>query len=391
MRNVIVLGLAQLLAACGQVVTVLLGGLVGAALAPDLRLATLPVTAATLGIAAATLPCGWLMGWLGRRATFVIGAGWAAAGAGFAALAIGASSFWLYCAACAVVGSNLAFTAQYRYAAAESVPPALVSRAVSWVMLGTIVAAAVSPWMTVAARDWLGPEYLGSYLLLGAVFAAGSLVLLAYREPRPAVEQSTDAPSRPWREIAAQPEFRVAVSAAAAAYGVMALVMTATPVSMHSMDGHSVEATAAVLQSHVLAMYLPSLVSGLLVARLGVLPMLAIGLAAEAACALFASLGHGVGHYWIALVALGLGWNLLFVGGTTLLTRTYRPSERYRVQALNDFVMFGVMATGSLLAGVLVNTVGWARLNQLTLVALAALGWALIDLSRRPPGARAPA
>jgi MFS family permease len=384
MRNVLVLGLAQLFASCGQVVTVLLGGLVGAALAPDPRLVTVPVMSATVGIAAATLPAGWLMQRFGRRPIFM-GAGlWAAAGCLLAAQAIQAGDFWWYCAGCAVVGSNTAFVAQYRFAASESVEPHQVGRAVSLVMLGVVGSALLGPWLVVLARGWTGAEFAGSYFALAAVYFLGIATLTAYREvPSPPQEQT--GPARPLSEIARQPEFRVAVGAAAVAYGVMSLIMTATPVSMHTMHGHSVEDTTLVLQSHVLAMYLPSLASGYLVARLGIIRMTVVGLLAEGSCAAIASLGHGVVHYWAGLVALGVGWNLLFVAGTTLLTRTYRPAERFRVQALNDFLMFGVMGSVSMLAGVLINLVGWERLNQISLVPLAALAVASYALARRPP------
>ena len=376
MRNVIILGVAQFFAACGQVVTVLLGGLVGAALAPDPWLATVPVTFTTLGIALATLPAGWLMQRLGRRGVF-LGAGIGAAlGSFLTALAVQAGDFWLFCAGCAAIGTNTAFNAQYRFAAAESVAPHEVSRAVSLIMLGVVGSALFSPWLVVLARDWTDAEFAGSFLALGVVYLLGVATLLAYQEA-PAPPAAQTGPARALGEIARQPDFRIAVGAAAVAYGVMSLIMTATPVSMHTLHGHSVEDTTLVLQSHVLAMYLPSLVSGYLVARLGATRMIWAGLLAEGSCAAFAGLGHDVVHYWAGLVALGAGWNLLFVAGTTLLTRTYRPEERYRVQSLNDFLMFGVMGAVSMLAGVLINLVGWERLNQLSLLPLAVLAGTL--------------
>jgi MFS family permease len=382
MRNVLVLGFAQLFASCGQVVTVLLGGLVGAALAPDPRMATVPVMFAALGIALGTLPAGALMQRFGRRKVF-IGAGIGAAlGSLLTALAIQRSDFWLYCAGCAVIGSNTAFIAQYRFAAAESVAEHEVGRAVSLIMLGTVGSALLGPWLVVLARNEAGAEFAGSYIALAAVYVLGVAMLMAYREA-PVSQLDKSEPARPLRTIARQPDFRIAVGAAAVAFGVMSLIMTATPVSMHLVHGHKIEDITLVLQSHVLAMYLPSLISGFLIARLGITAMLAIGVLAEASCALFASLGYGVMHYWAGLVALGVGWNMLFVAGTTLLTRTYRPAERYRVQSINDFLMFGVMGAVSLLAGVLVNVIGWERLNQLSLLPLAGLAVALWPMRGR--------
>ena len=193
------------------------------------------------------------------------------------------------------------------------------------------------------------------------------------------------------RQIARQPAFVLAVMAAAIGYGTMALIMTATPLSMHVVDGHSIEQTALVIQGHVLAMYLPSLLSGWLVARLGVQRMMLTGAACEALCIGLAAAGHAVPHYGVALVLLGVGWNLLFVAGTTELTRAYRPAERFRVQAVNDFLMFGVMAAASLLAGLLITAVGWQVMNLLALGPLLLLGLAIALLGRRAAGAVAPA
>lgn len=372
MRNVLILAIAQFFGSCGQVVTVLLAGILGGDLAPDPRLATVPLTAATLGIAAATLPAGFLMQRFGRKPVFIGAALWPALGALLAATAIALESFLLFCVATAIMGSQLAFIVQYRFAAAESVAPHQVSRAVSWIMLGTVGAGLVAPWLVIALRGAVGPEFVGSYLALAAIYCLGAVTLLRYREVVPAVQAGEEG-ARPLKTIARNPDFRIAVAAAAVAYGVMSLIMTATPLSMHHLDGHSVEDTTLVLQSHTLAMYLPSLVSGVLVGWLGIRRMMLLGLATEAACIAVASLGHEVMHYWAGLVALGVGWNLLFVAGTTLLTHTYRPAERYRVQTVNDFLMFGVMGSVSMLAGVLINTVGWAALNQMALVPLVIL------------------
>jgi MFS family permease len=383
------LGIAQFLGSFGQVTMVVLAGIIGALLAPDARLATLPVTSSVIGVAIATVPAALSMARFGRRRVFMTGAFLAAAGCLVAAAAITGGNFWLYCAANTLIGANLAFTAQFRFAAAESVPATMVSRAVAWIMLGTVAAAAVAPRLVVAVRFLGGVEYVASFLLLAGVYSLSAITLLRLREPTPSGAQD-DTPARPLGEIAAQPAFRIAVLAAAVGYGVMALIMTATPLSMHVHEGHSVEATALVIQGHVLAMYLPSLVSGWLVARLGVMRMLAMGALCEAACVVFALSGRDVMHYASAMITLGVGWNLLFVAGTTLLTRSYRPSERFRVQACNEFVMFGVMAAASLLAGVLINTVGWQIMNLLALAPLVLLVSAALLFSRgiaqRRPG-----
>lgn len=384
MRNVIVLAIAQFFGAFSQVVTVLLAGLVGAALAPDPALATVPVAAAVIGIATATVPVGLALQRWGRRRVFLLGSLWACSGALLAAWALQSHDFVAYTAATFVVGSNLAVTAQYRFAAAEGVPPEAAGRAVTAVMLGTLGAAIFSPWLAVASSHLLGAEFTGSYLALAAVFLMNFASLTAYRDvPRDSRIASGSGLSL--SHIARQPAFLVAASAAAVAYGVMALLMTATPISMHVHDGHSVSETTLVLQSHVIGMYAPSFVTGILVERMGVPAMMGGGLLANAACAALALSGQNVAHYWAALTLLGVGWNLLFVAATTLLTRTYRSSERFHAQALNDFLMFGTMAMTSFAAGPLLQHLGWRGVVAiaLMLVAALALGLAGIGLRRR--------
>jgi predicted MFS family arabinose efflux permease len=372
MRNVVTLAVAGFFAAFGQVTMVVLAGIIGALLAPDARLATLPVTSGVLGVALATAPAALAMARFGRKRVFMAGAVLASFGCLLASIAIGTAAFWLYCLANLMIGSNLAFTAQFRFAAAESVTADRVSRVVAWVMLGTLAAAAVAPRLVVAVRDAAEVEYVASFWLLAAVYLTSAAVLMRFRNTQ-VHQDSSDQAARPLREIAAQPAFQLAILSAAIGYGVMALIMTATPLSMHIQQGHSVESTALVIQGHVIAMYLPSLVSGWLVARLGVLRMLLLGAACQTVCVGFALAGAEIMHYGGAMILLGVGWNLLFVAGTTLLTRSYIPAERFRAQALNESVIFSVMALASLLAGVLISALGWTRMNLLALIPLVGL------------------
>lgn len=381
MHTVRILALAQFFGAFGQVATVLLAGLVGTALAPDPALATLPVGTAVIGVAAATLPVGTALARWGRRPVLLAGAATSMAGSLLGAWALALHDFALYCVATLVVGANLAFTAQYRFAAAEAVPAADAGRAVTRVMLGTLAAAVVSPWLVVASRRWAGAEYAGSYLVLAGVFALNFLALLPYRDTAPA--SAPAGGGRPLGVILRQPPVRVAMAAAAIAYGVMALLMTATPISMHVYHGHSVEDTAFVLQSHVIGMYAPSFVTGALVARFGVTALLGAGVGANALCAVIALADEGLAGYWSSLTLLGVGWNLLFVAATALLAANYRPDERFRVQAANDFAMFGTMAVASVGAGPLLTVMGWRGLNVLALVLLGLL-LALVVAGRRP-------
>ncbi len=373
MRNVFILGSAQFFGAFGQVTMVVLAGIVGAELSPDPRFATLPVACAVLGLAGTTIPAAMSMQRFGRRPVFIAGMLIAICGTLLAAFAIESRQFWLFCAGTAMMGSNNAFIAQFRFAAAESVGDALASRAIAWVMLGTVGAAIVAPQLLIAVRGWSDTEYVASFVLLAAIYGLGAAMLTRLSVPPATAVRTDDARPRPFRKIALQPAFALAVLSAAVGYGTMALIMTATPVNMHVVDGLSVESTALVIQGHVLAMYLPSLVSGWLVARLGISKMIIVGTLAETVCVLFALSGREVMHYGAALIALGIGWNLMFVAGTTLLTRCYRPVERFRVQAVNDFCIFGVMAAASLLAGVLINEAGWQSLNLIALGPLIAL------------------
>jgi len=389
-RNVAILTVAQALAGSGMTVMPVLGGIVGAALAPRPDLATLPVSLAIVGLALTTVPAALLMRRLGRRAGLITSAIASAAAACFASWSIVAADFVAFCAASALLGANVAFTLQYRYAAAESVPPADVSRAVSTVMIGTLVAAWVGPELALAARHWVpAHEFAGSFLGVAAMYLLAAAVLMLLEPARSHDAKSVEAPARPLFEVLVQPSYLVAVLAGVVAYGVMSFIMTATPISMHVIDGHGVDDTTWVIQSHLLAMYLPSLVSGRIIARVGINPTMVAGTLLMILCVVIDLRGQHLMHYWWGLVLLGLGWNLLFVAGTTLLTTTYRHGERHRAQAINEFAIFGLQALASLLAGVAIETLGWSRLNLATLPFLAVMLVAITWIAVRPAGRRA--
>jgi MFS family permease len=366
--NVRLLFIAQALGMATAPFNTLLGGIVGARLAPDLHLATLPIALMIVGLASGTVPVALLMRRQGRRFGFMVAAGVSLGGALLAAVAIERESFWLFCLAATLLGVNAAAIQQYRFAVTENVAPADVPRAVSLVLLGTLVAAFLGPFLAQSAEaaQGIGRDAI-AYLMLGSTLMISLLLLSKYRDV--AVDPTHhDGPARPLREIISQPVFIVALLAAAIGYGVMTFLMTATPVSMHVMDGHSLAAAAGVIQAHIVAMYLPSLFSGWLIHRFGEKRLLLSGIALLLACSAAAAQGHEVMHYGVALVLLGVGWNFLFVGGTTLLTRTYRASERFRVQALNDFAVFSLTATASLASGAAVQALGWNALLWIVIV-----------------------
>jgi MFS family permease len=378
-RNVYVLATAQAFSAAGMMTVFLLGAIVGSKLAPMPELATLPVSLTVVGLAATAIPAALLMERIGRRAAFVASSLVAALAALAVAWAIVQASFLLLCAATLVLGANLAFQQQQRFAAAESVPPARVSQAVSIVMIGTLVAAAVGPQIALALRDLVpGHEYAGSFVGVAALCVAAALVLTRCDPGLPPPRSGGSGEGRPIGAVARQPMFLVAVAAAVVSYAVMSFIMTATPISMHVHDHHSDTDTAWVIQSHLLAMYGPSLFSGRLIGRIGVRAGMTAGLALMFACVAIASAGHDLMHYWWGLVLLGVGWNLLFVAGTALLTTTYEPAERFRAQAVNEFSVFGTQALASLLAGPAIHLLGWQALNLATLVPLALFAVALL-------------
>ena len=385
MRPVWLLSATQALCMSGSFLFVLLGGIIGAHLAPTPALATLPVSLLVVGLAASVVPAGALIHRFGRRAVFAASALQAAAGCVLAGYAVATGRFWLFCAAAFLLGSNNAVVMQYRFAATEYVEPARASRAIAVVMTGALVAAWLGPEVAVRSADLVpGAHHAGSFYAGALLFIAAG-VLLSRISASPAGGSTDAAPPRRLAEIAAQPVFRVAVLGALVSYAVMSFIMTATPISMHVVDGHDEVATARVIQVHLLAMYLPSLGSGWIIARLGERPVIVAGTLLMTACVgIAAAGGHSALHYGWALGLLGLGWNLLFIAATTMLTRTYRREERIRAQTLNDFLVFASQATASLLAGLAVTTIGWERLNLATLPLLAAVLIGVGGLSRRP-------
>ena len=379
MRNVVVLSIAQALSAAGMMTVFLLGGILGSQFAPMPQLATLPVSLTVVGLAATAIPAALLMERIGRRNAFVASASLAAVAALAVAWAVMQESFLILCGSTLLLGANLAFQQQHRFAAAESVPPGRVSTAVSIVMIGTLVAAAVGPQIALALKDLVpGHEYAGSFVGVSALLLAAALVLTRCSPGLPQGHHAVTGEARPLVSVARQPMFLVAVAAAVVSYAVMSFIMTATPISMHVHDHHSDTDTAWVIQSHLLAMYGPSLFSGRLIGRIGVRAGMAAGLALMFACVAIDCAGRDVMHYWWGLVLLGIGWNLLFVAGTALLTTTYRPAERFRAQAVNEFSVFGTQALASLMAGPAIHALGWQALNMAALVPLALFAAALV-------------
>ena len=359
-RNMVILLFAQAVGITGWFAVVTAGGILGRSLAANPALATLPVCLLVVGNAVSTIIASWTMARVGRARGFAIGATVGAFGATCAFLATLTHNFALLCGGSITIGCAAAFSQQYRFAATECVAAAVAPKAISIVLLGSIVGAFLGPGLMSWGEAWVeDAPFGGSFATIVACYLLGAAALLALRPMTPSAEEETTGGVRPLRVIVRGRFFIAAVTGGAIGWGVMSFEMTAVPLAMHVVDGYSLAATAAVIQIHVLAMYLPSLISGVLIGRFGAGRVM-IGGAALLGAALVAGLaGRHMLHYGLNMVALGVGWNFLYVGGTTLLARAHRPAERFRVQALNDFSIMGFSALASWSSGAVMELLGW--------------------------------
>jgi len=370
---------AYALMMAGTSLMVLIAGIIGTQFAPSPGLATLPVALTIVGLAMSTLPTGRLLNRIGRLKVF-IGYGFLAVIAALlAAYSLVTESFLVFCVAALMIGWSAAAGHQYRFAAMETVPLELSTKATSVLLFGGILAAFVGPEIAVYGQHLLSADFAGSYLLLACVYSLGVVLISFYRESGIAASEHT-VKGRPLGEIVRSPVIILAVSSSVLGYGVMSFVMTAGPVSMHEHAGHSMQATKFVLQSHIIAMYLPSLVYPWLYSRLGFRGMMWAGVTAMLICLLVAMINTDFLHYWLTMVILGIGWNFLFLSGTNLLRYGYREEERFKVQSFNDFIVFSVQGMASLSSGWFLYQWGWngviyASIPQVLIFAL--LAWHL--------------
>jgi len=380
-RNVFLLACCQALLLTNGSGLIAMNGLVGYSLVDAKAVATLGATTYVLGSALATMPMSLWMAKAGRRRGFMAGALINIGGCALAVLALWARSFVLYCAATAVIGIYNAVGLQYRFAAAEVASKADRARAISLVLAGGIAGGFLGPAITRWGKDWFATPFLGSFVLLAAVALVALAVQSQVHVPKPAAEEVAGG-GRPLREIVRQPVFVVAALAAALGYGLMNLLMTATPLAMDFCSLPYAQA-AIVISWHVVGMYGPGFVTGSLIARFGVLHMILAGVAVMAGGAAVALTGNTLWHFLAALVLVGVGWNFMYTGGTTLLTESYRPSEKARTQGANDFIVFSTMAISSFSSGALVSSAGWEIMNWSALPVLLCVGAAVLRHSRR--------
>jgi MFS family permease len=352
-------------------------------LGADKSLATLPITTFVIGTACGTVPAAMLMRRIGRRWGFIAGMLVGVAGSCATAVALMFNLFALLCAGSFLVGFAAAFAQQFRFAAADTASPAFLPRAISLVMAGGVAAAVIGPQAVILLGDAVASvPFAGAYVAAVGLSLAAACVLLFLNIPQPPARTSSGG-GRPLAEIAFRADFLVAVGCATSSYALMSFVMTAAPLAM-VMHHHHRDAAVLGIQWHALAMFAPSFVTGSLIARFGAERIVATGLLLLIGCAGVALAGTSVGHFWLALVLLGLGWNFGFIGGTALVTRTYRPEEKEKVQALNDFLIFGVVAVASYSSGEALLAGGWSVVNILVLpVAVASLLALLWQTGRR--------
>ena len=389
-RNVLLLAACQALLNTANALVLSTAALIGVALAPSANLITLPLGLMFLATMSTTLPASLLMKRIGRQAGFLLGSGLAVCGAALCTVAVHNHSFVAYCGGLLLLGMFNAIGQFYRFTAAEVATEEYRSRAISWVMAGGVIAAFTGPNLASLTRDLIEPAaFSGSYASLVAVYLLTMLLLLGLRvPPPPATERANDG--RPLWTVARQPRFVVAALGGMVSYGVMNLLMTATPLAMAGC-GYPFSDTAWVIQWHVFGMFAPSFFTGHVIRRLGALNVVMVGGVLLLACVAVNLHGDLMLNFWSALVLLGVGWNFMFVGSTTLLTECYGAAEKAKAQGLNDFLVFGTVAMTATSSGALHHALGWATLNvtvtPFIFASLLAAWW----LRRRPASAAATA
>lgn len=360
-NNISLLFLAQPLISSSTPVIVFIGGILSIQMAPDPSLVTLPLSVLIGGVASATIPAALLAKKIGRRNATLIGFSFAFTGMLLAGVAALKSDFTLFVTSTFITGLSVAFAQQLRFAALESLQdPKKSSKALSVLMFAGIFAALIGPEVVILSKNILSERYsyAGAFFSIAGLAFIAILIMTQFENHAIESHEYQEA-ARPTLQIITQPLFIIALLAAALCYGLMSYIMTSTPLSMHEHHGHSLEATKVVIQSHIAAMYLPSLMTTWLNNKIGIRYILLIGSAMFAGVVVVANFGHTVLHYWWALIMLGVAWNFLFFSGTMLLHRTYKANEKHRIQAINDFSVFSFQGISSLLAGWVLFNYGW--------------------------------
>ena len=384
-RNLSLLVSSQVFAFTAATVTVFISGIIGSQLTPIKTLSTLPPSIYVVGTAVATIFAAKIMSIIGRRLGFIF-----ASVAGSIACLIGAyslmiESFFIFCIAKFILGATMAFTHQYRFAAAESVEKEKAPKAISSLLLAGIVAAFLGISLSNYTKNFVSDYlYVGSYLTLAILTLMPSFLLYFFRDIREVSFVSNEEnKSRNYLEFLSDPKFLQAITSAAFAYAVMSFLMTATPISMHIVHHLSLEKTGIVLQFHVLAMFLPSLFTGNLIKKFGYSYMMYAGVLFYILTILMSFFEPSFLNYFISLIFLGIGWNFLFISGTSLLVTTYKPEEKFKAQGFNDLLVFSSMAIASLSAGVLISLASWKTVNLFCIPFLILIVLSIINADRK--------
>ena len=384
-RNLSLLVSSQVFAFTAATVTVFISGIIGSQLTPIKTLSTLPPSIYVVGTAAATIFAAKIMSIIGRRLGFVF-----SSVAGSIACLIGAysimiESFFIFCIAKFILGATMAFTHQYRFAAAESVEKEKAPKAISSLLLAGIVAAFLGISLSNYTKNFVSDYlYVGSYLTLAILTLIPSFLLFFFRDTKEvSFESNEENKSRNYLEFLSDAKFLQAITSAAFAYAVMSFLMTATPISMHIVHHLSLEKTGIVLQFHVLAMFLPSLFTGNLIKKFGYSNMMYAGVLFYILTILMSFFEPSFLNYFISLIFLGIGWNFLFISGTSLLVTTYKPEEKFKAQGFNDLLVFSSMAIASLSAGVLISLASWKTVNLFCIPFLILIVLSIINADRK--------
>lgn len=384
-RNVWLIALCNATGFCATPLMMFVGSIVGVQLAPTADLATLPIACMVIGTAVGTLPVSLLMSRLGRQTTYLLFIALGAISCYLASIALSLNNFVFYSISSALIGMANAALQHLRFTAMESVSVEKGPTAASIVLCGGIFAAFIGPELAIQGQFLTATPYQGSFWLVGGCFVLSTMLLFTIRFPADSIAQKRTK-TRPMIQILYNPEFCLAVGSAAIAFTIMSFVMTAAPISMHHHHGLSLLDTKWVIQSHIAAMFLPSLISPLLLRLLGIRGLMVTGLVAYSLTIILGFIDTSTTGYWYQLVLLGIGWNFLFIAGTSLLPRTYREGEQFKARALNDGLVFSAQAIASLSAGWVISTTLWQNLLLLCVAPILLLAlillWARMQSTR---------
>ena len=364
-KNLVILSLSQIFSFTAAPITVFLSGIIGSQISPIKSLSTLPMSISVVGIAVGAIFATKLMSLIGRKAGFIFASLGNSLVSLLAAYSIMEQNFILFCFANFFLGVGMAFTHQYRFAAAESVEKDKIPKAISIILLGGIISAFIGPGIANYSKDIVSDQlYVGSYISLSILMFIPAILFLFY-ENILKLKTEIKYSGRSYLELISQPKFLQAMIASAFGYAIMTFLMTATPLSMHVMEKMSLDKTSIVIQFHVASMFLPSLLTGHLIKKIGHSLVMYAGIFLYSITILISFFDQTYMNYMFALIFLGLGWNFLFISGTSLLVLTYKEEEKFKAQGLNDFIVYSIHATGSLSAGILIVLTNWKLMNMM--------------------------